>query len=53
MEPEIKVAVLKATAKCKCTQQCHNELYVHKWHGNLNFIQTQEILTENSQGKKK
>ena len=32
-ELETKVVVLKATAKFKCTQQCHNELYVHKWHG--------------------
>ena len=33
-EPETKVVVLKATAKRKCTQLCHNEFYVHKWNGN-------------------
>ena len=37
-EPGTKVAVLKATAKRKCTQQCHNEFYVHKWHGNRILI---------------
>ena len=30
--------MLKATAKCKCTQQCHNEFYVHNWHGNRILI---------------
>ena len=39
-EPEIKVAVLKATAKRNCTQQCHNEFYVHKWQGNRILIYT-------------
>ena len=39
-EPETKVAVLKATAKRICTQQCHNEFYVHKWHGNRILIYT-------------
>ena len=24
--------------KTKCTQQCHNEFYVHKWHGNRILI---------------
>ena len=33
-KPETKVVVLKATAK----QQCHNEFYVHKWHGNRILI---------------
>ena len=37
-EPEIKVAVLKATAKRKCTQQSHNEFCEHKWHGNRILI---------------
>ena len=37
-EPETKVIVLKATAKRKCTRQCHNEFYVHKWHGNRILI---------------
>ena len=37
-EPEIKVVVLKATAKCKCTRQCHHEFYVYKWHGNRILI---------------
>ena len=37
-EPETKVVVLKATAKRKCSQQCHNEFYAHKWHGNRILI---------------
>ena len=30
--------MLKATEKRKCTQQCHNEFYVHKWHWNRILI---------------
>ena len=37
-EPGTIVVVLKDTAKRKCTQQCHNEFYVHKWHGNRFLI---------------
>ena len=37
-EPGTKVVMLKATAKRKCSQQCHNEFYVHKWHGNRILI---------------
>ena len=33
-----KVVVLKAKAKRKCTQQCHNEFYAHKWHRNRILI---------------
>ena len=37
-EPGTKVVMLKATAKRKCTRQCHNEFYVHTWHGNRILI---------------
>ena len=37
-EPGTIVVVLKATTKRKCTQQCHNEFYVHKRNGNRILI---------------
>ena len=37
-EPGTEVVMLKATAKRKCTQQCHNEFYIHKWHGDRILI---------------
>ena len=52
-EPETKVAVLKATAKRICTQQCHNEFYVHKWHGNRILIYTNPGDTDWKSTRKK
>ena len=43
-----KVVMLKATAKRKCTQQCHNEFYVHKWHENHILILNKRPTGHNS-----